>query len=115
MTIALYMDHHIPEAVTKGLRRRGVDVLTAREDGTARASDEILLARASALGRVLFSQDDDLLGIAATWLSDDRPFAGLVFGAPMRLTIGQAVADLELMAKALDPDDMRNRIEFVPL
>jgi len=31
------------------------------------------------------------------------------------ITIGQAVTDLELMAKALDPVDMLNRIEFLPL
>jgi hypothetical protein len=27
------MDHHIPAAVTAGLRQRRVDVLTAEEDG----------------------------------------------------------------------------------
>jgi hypothetical protein len=26
VTIALYMDHHVPAAVTEGLRRRGVDL-----------------------------------------------------------------------------------------
>ena len=29
--IKFYMDEHIPKAVTEGLRRRGVDVLTAQE------------------------------------------------------------------------------------
>ena len=33
MAIALYMDHHVPRAITMGLRLRGVDVLTAYEDG----------------------------------------------------------------------------------
>ncbi len=28
--IRLYMDHHVPVAITRGLRRRGVDVLTAK-------------------------------------------------------------------------------------
>lgn len=64
MSVALYMDHHVRRAVTEGLRRRGVDVLTAREDGRATAKDEKLLARATALDRVLFSQDDDLLAIS---------------------------------------------------
>ena len=32
MAIALYMDHHVPRAITHGLRLRGVDVLTAFED-----------------------------------------------------------------------------------
>jgi hypothetical protein len=31
------------------------------------------------------------------------------------VTIGQAVRDLELIAKAFGPEDMLNRIEFIPL
>ncbi len=31
MAQALYMDVHVPSAVTEGLRRRGVDVLTSQE------------------------------------------------------------------------------------
>lgn len=33
MAIALYMDHHVPRAITVGLRVRGVAILTAEEDG----------------------------------------------------------------------------------
>lgn len=29
--IALYMDHHVPRAITEGLRLRGVDVITAHK------------------------------------------------------------------------------------
>jgi hypothetical protein len=35
MPVALYMDAHIPRAITVGLRLRGVDVLTAQEDNAA--------------------------------------------------------------------------------
>ncbi len=62
MSIALYMDVHVHRAITTGLRMRGVDVITAQEDGYRRALDPDLLDRATALGRVLFSQDDDLSG-----------------------------------------------------
>ena len=40
MSVPLYMDVHVPQAITDQLRRRGVDVLTAIEDGFAEASDE---------------------------------------------------------------------------
>jgi hypothetical protein len=33
----------------------------------------------------------------------------------MGISIGQAVRDLELIAKVLDPADMQNRIEYLPL
>ena len=29
MATALYMDHHVPRAITMGLRLRGIDVITA--------------------------------------------------------------------------------------
>lgn len=32
MAVKLYMDAHIPKAITVGLRVRGVDVITAQED-----------------------------------------------------------------------------------
>ena len=60
MSVALYMDVHFRWAITAGLRRRGVDVLTVQEDRAARFEDPALLDRATQLGRVLVSQDDDL-------------------------------------------------------
>ena len=65
MSLALYMDVHVPAAITRGLRRRGVDVLTAQEDGTTRLEDPDLLDRAGAVGRILFTRDEDLLAVAA--------------------------------------------------
>ena len=53
MTLRFYMDHHVPSAITQGLRQRGIDVLTAHEDGAAQFDDEQLLERATQLGRTL--------------------------------------------------------------
>jgi hypothetical protein len=64
MAIALYMNAHVPRAITVGLRLRGIDVLTAQDDNAANLSDSELLDRAQTLQRVLFSFDDDLLAIA---------------------------------------------------
>jgi len=55
LSVALYMDVHVRAEVTDGLRARGVDVLTAQEDGTAELDDPELLDHATALGRVLES------------------------------------------------------------
>lgn len=62
------MDVHVPAAITEGLRGRGVDVLTSQEDGTRRWEDDALPVRATELQRILFTQDEDLLRIAADWL-----------------------------------------------
>ena len=95
-------------------RVSGVDVLTAHEDGAAQLDDGELLARATQLGRVLFSQDEDLLTLTHRWLQTGRVFAGLVYAHQLGVTIGQAIRDLELITYALAPADMRNRIEFIP-
>ncbi len=114
MTLSLYMDHQVPSAITDGLRQRGVDVLTAKEDGSDTWDDDALLARATSLGRVLFSQDQDFLTLTHQWLQAPRDFSGVAYAHQLAISIGQAVRDLELLAKTLDPDDMRNRIEYLP-
>ncbi len=115
MSLTLYMDHHVHAAITTGLRRRGVDVLTAWDDETAQWDDARLLLRATGLGRVIFTQDDDFLAIANHWLESGREFGGVLYAHQLGLTIGQAIRDLELIANALDPADMINQIEFIPL
>jgi hypothetical protein len=41
--LAFLMDQHIHLAFTEGLRRHGIDVLTAFEDDRSEADDEVLL------------------------------------------------------------------------
>jgi hypothetical protein len=50
MSLGLYMDVHVPMPIARGLRRRGVDVLTAQEDNARRLTDPQLLDRAMGLG-----------------------------------------------------------------
>jgi hypothetical protein len=90
-------------------------VVTAQEDGAAKLDDDILLERVTQLGRVLFSQDRDLLVITNHWLETKREFSGLIYAHQLNITIGRAVRDLELLAQVLEPEDMRNHIEFLPL
>ncbi len=33
MSLAFYMDEHVPRSITSGLRLRSIDVLTVQEDG----------------------------------------------------------------------------------
>ncbi len=114
MTVARLLDVHVPQAITDQLRRRGVDVLTAIEDGSHRLPDEQLLQRARTLGRVLFTQDIRFKALAEDWQRQGQPFAGLVFGHQQGGTIGQFVGDLELIAKATEPDEWANLIDYLP-
>lgn len=94
MAVYLMMDQHIPGPITRGLQLRGVDVLTAFEDGSHELPDAELLQRATGLGRVLVTQDDDLLAIAHERLASGVEFAGLMYSHQLNITIGQAIEDL---------------------
>ena len=109
------MDAHIPRAITLGLRMRTVDVLTAQEDGAGTLPDPALLERATQLGRVLFTFDDDLLLEAVKRQAETKPFSGVIYAHPLRISIGQCIRDLELMAKTGEPKDLQDRVEFLPL
>lgn len=91
MAVKLYMDHNVPRVITDGLRTRGVDVITSYEDGTSELDDSELLNRATELGRTLFTRDYDLLQEAT------------------------CIRDLEVIAQAGKPEDIEDRIEYLPL
>lgn len=114
MPLALYMDQHVPRAITTGLRLRDVDVLTAFEDGASDIDDPELLDRASALGRVLFSQDDDLLTEAARRQAAAIPFSGVIYAHQLRVSIGVCIHDLELIATAGEIEDLRQQVLYLP-
>lgn len=114
MAIALYMDVHVPQAITDQLRRRGVDVLTAFDDRTIELPDDQLLIRVTELKRVLFTQDIRFRVLAETWQKEGINFSGLIFGHQLGGTIGQFVKDLELIAKASEPDEWINAVEYIP-
>ncbi|MGO8813908.1 MAG: DUF5615 family PIN-like protein [Terriglobia bacterium] len=115
MNVRFYMDVHVPLAITIELRLRGVDVLTAQEDGAAELKDPQLLDRSSALGRVLVSRDVGFLREAARRQDQSVGFAGIVFIPQLDVTIGRAIADLELCAKGCNPEEWMNRVEYLPL
>jgi hypothetical protein len=115
MPVALYMDVHMPQAVTDQLLRLEVDVLTAIDDQSAELPDDDLLGRSTELARVMVTFDVRFKKLAEDWQRDGHPFAGLAYAHPLRTSIGQLVRDLELIAKATDSNDWKNAVEHLPL
>lgn len=115
MSVTLYMDVNVRQAVTDGLRLRGVEVLTAQEDGSRELEDDALLDRATELGYVLFTQDDDLLREAAQRQERGEAFVGVIYAHQLKVTVGQCVRDLEVLALVGNPEDFANRVEYLPL
>jgi len=115
MSIGLYMDQHIPKAITDGLRLRGVDCLTALEDNADTMDDTDLLDRATALGRALVTSDKDFLVEASKRQVEGVEFAGIIYTHPLRVSVRGCVDALEIIAKAGEPLELANRVQFLPL
>ena len=90
-------------------------MLTAQEDKTTELEDSQLLDRATQLGRVLFTQDKDFLREAARRLRAGDVLFGIVYAHQLRVSIGECVSDLEIIAKNSEPEEWVDRLEHLPL
>ena len=106
--IRYYTDEHIAKAVIRGLRQRGVDVLTVSEANKLGADDKEHLAFALAEGRVVFTQDDDFLRLA----SSGKAHAGIVY-APQHTPIGKIIKGLMLIYQVLEAEEMIGNAEYL--
>lgn len=115
MSLRLYMDEHVPSAITNALRARGIDVLTVQEDGWGGTDDSDVVNRAAALARVIVSEDSDMVREATRRMRRGERFPGLFRGTELSRHIGRAINDLELAARVYGPDDIAGRVEWIPL
>ncbi len=106
--VRFFTDEQVSKAVVMGLRRRGVEVLTVPDAGSLGASDVEQLRRARELRRVMFTQDDDFLRLAAAGTGH----AGIVYATQDR-PIGEIIRGLMLIHDVLDAEDMAGRVEYL--
>src|SRR5437899_314092 len=85
-----YADEHVKSAITAGLRRRGMDVVTVQERGQDGQDDEVLLQTATAEGRLMLTNDEDFLRIHADWMAAGKSHAGIVYW-PQSRPIGTVI------------------------
>jgi Domain of unknown function (DUF5615) len=108
-TIRFHLDENCAGAIAAGLRRHGIDVTTTADAGLLGALDPEQVAYALPLGRVIFTQDGDFLGIHGS----GSPHPGIAYCPKDSRTIGQIIDSLILIWELFDPDEMVNRVEFV--
>lgn len=106
--IRFYMDEHVAKAATRGLRQRGVDVVVPKEVDLLGASDEKHLEYAQTEARVIFTQDDDFLRLAA----QDIEHSGIVY-APQNTSLRKIISSLMLIYQVLEAEDMQNHVEYL--
>jgi predicted nuclease of predicted toxin-antitoxin system len=113
VALSLYADECVDARIVAGLRRRGVDILTAGEQGLLSASDAQQMERATALGRAFVTADQDFLVIVRDMHVRGAPFPGVFFiqeGTP----VGEAVRNIADAAEILGPADMASWLEWIP-
>ena len=66
------------------------------------------------MGRILFTQDDDLLSEARMRQSSGARFGGLVYAHQLNISVGQCIADLELIANATDYAEWVSQVIYLP-
>jgi predicted nuclease of predicted toxin-antitoxin system len=108
-TIRFHLDENCDPRIAAGLRALGVDVTTTAEAGLLHASDDEHLAYAAAANRVVVTQDADYLRLAAAGTAHP----GVAFFPQASRSVGQVIRGLQLIWEILDPEDMRNRVEYV--
>jgi predicted nuclease of predicted toxin-antitoxin system len=111
--LRLYADECVNARIVEGLRRRGVDVVTAADQSLLSASDEQHVERATALGRTVVTSDRDFIAIVKGVLTREGSFPVIIFIQP-RSALGEAVRRIAEAAKVLDPADIENGIEWIP-
>lgn len=108
-TIRFHLDEHVNPVVADGLRRRGIDVTTTPEMHLLGADDLDHVAHAVAQRRVIFTNDSDFLILHDSGTSH----FGIAYCHQQSRSVGQIIGSLELIWEILEPDEMRNRLEYV--
>ncbi|AOX01954.1 hypothetical protein BJP34_23225 [Moorena producens PAL-8-15-08-1] len=107
--IRFHLDESVSNAISQGLRRRGIEVTTTSEVGLIGASDHEQLAFATSQQRVLVTHDDDFVVLHQTGITH----SGIAYCSPNRRSIGEIIGTLTLIWEVLQPEEMQNHIEFM--
>jgi len=108
-TLRFHLDEHCPHAIAEGLRRHGIDVTTSTDAGLLRASDEDHVAFGIAQGRVIFTEDDDYLVLAARGVTH----CGITYCHQQTRSVGEIINSLVLIWQVYESAEMINRVEYL--
>lgn len=101
MTRPLYCDEGIWIPVAEGLKRRGWEVHTVRDEGKLGATDREHLDLVVANDWLLFTFDDDFLSLVE---SESLDHAGIVFANQSNARIGDLVRKVDAFLDSVDDE-----------
>lgn len=113
--VRLYVDEDAGEdAVVKGLRARGIDVLTTLEANRLGATDAEQLATATSMRRTLYSFNvGDFARLHHEHLQQGREHSGIVVIPDQRWSTGEKIRRVTSFVKSVTAEAMLNRMEYL--
>jgi predicted nuclease of predicted toxin-antitoxin system len=110
-----YLDHNVHPWIADDLRRRGFDVVFAREVGNAAAADEEHLRWATDHGRTVFTYDRrDFPRLHRDWRIRGEMHAGIIVSvAPPELPASEMLRRLRHLLDSITADEMVGQIEWL--
>ncbi|MEX0802413.1 MAG: DUF5615 family PIN-like protein [Candidatus Binatia bacterium] len=112
--IQLYADENVDDRIIRGLRLRGIDIITAVEAGMTGKADAEQLSYASLNSRVLLTSDQDFIEMHPRWIREGRQHAGIIYYSQYHVTVGTCIWGVKLVLDVLSPEEMQNHLEFIP-
>lgn len=106
--ISFYLDESVNVTIASGLKRRGIEAITARDSDTLGLTDIEQLEYAPRNGLVILTHDDDFLSLAL-----NKRHSGVVYVHQQKYSIGDLIRNLKLLWDIVDSEEIKNHIEFL--
>jgi len=115
MNLRLYIDEDAMDTdLVRALLLRGVDVITARDQGAEGYTDEQQLEIACAQGRALYSFNiRDYVPIHSRFLELGKSHAGIILAEQRQYSIGEQLRRLLSLVAAKSAEDMQDQVVFL--
>lgn len=115
MKIKLFIDEDMmSRSLLKGLRARGIDVLSVLDEQRVGLDDASQLEYSTQCGRVLCTSNiRDFYQLHIEYLEQNRNHAGIIFVPQKRFSVGEQIRRLLTLIATKSPDSMQSNIEFL--
>ena len=113
MALKIYTNESAHVGVAAGLKRRGVDAMSALDSDNLGLTDEAQLEYAARKQAVVFTHDADFLRLAQEWAKKKRTHWGIIYVHVDKLSVGECIRRLKEIAEVFDPGDFKDHVEFL--
>jgi hypothetical protein len=115
MQVRLYLDEDASaRSLARGLRTRGIDVLTAVEAQQLQQPDPVQLDFAVQRNRTIYTYNvGHFHEIHTEWIRAGKTHGGIILVAQSHFTIGEQLRRMLKLIANKSAEEMRNQIEFL--